>query len=223
MSEKELAAKYNTSTRTIRRWKKLNAPFGDETAMAEFIKAQRTRLGVSKLARRSEPAPVTPVREVVAEVTPTVPRIRAEPAPEAPDGDELEDDEGTLRRLEAAERTAYQRYIDSGGSERAAQVWLLVCDQKRKLVADQAKQADDVTEAETRFMALCCEVIDTLWLHLQAAPKLLGLLCEGLDRDVIAEKIADQLRRTINYAVIEMADQLRGTSLERLLPPEERG
>src|SRR6516162_5751318 len=126
MSEKELAAKYNTSTRTIRRWKKLNAPFGDETAMAEFIKAQRTRLGVSKLARRSEPAPVTPVREVVAEVMPTVPRIRAEPAPEAPDGDELEDDEGTLRRLEAAERTAYQRYIDSGGSERAAQVWLLV-------------------------------------------------------------------------------------------------
>ena len=96
------------------------------------------------------------------------------------------------------------------------------CDQKRKLVADQAKQADDVTEAETRFMALCCEVIDTLWLHLQAAPKLLGLLCEGLDRDVIEEKIADQLRRTVNHAVSEMADQLRGTSLERLLLPEQR-
>ena len=72
-------------------------------------------------------------------------------------------------------------------------------------------------------MANCCAVIDNLYLHLQTVPKLLGMLCEGLDRDVIAEKIADQLRRTIKHAVTELADQLRDTSLERLLPPEERG
>jgi hypothetical protein len=43
-------------------------------------------------------------------------------------------------------------------------------------------------------MALCAEVIDTLWLHLETAPKLLSLLCENLERDVIEQKIADQLR-----------------------------
>ena len=101
--------------------------------------------------------------------------------------------------------------------------WLGICDQKRKLVADQQKHANDVSESETRFMANCCAVIDNLYLHLQTAPKLLGMLCEGLDRDVIAEKIADQLRRTIKHAVTELADQIRGTSIERLLPPEERG
>jgi len=55
-------------------------------------------------------------------------------------------------------------------------------------------------------MANCCAVIDNLYLHLQTAPKLLGMLCEGLDRDVIAEKIADQLRRTTNTYVTMFAD-----------------
>jgi hypothetical protein len=94
---------------------------------------------------------------------------------------------------------------------------------KRKLIAGQQKHASDVSEAKTRFMALCAEVIDRSWLHLQAAPTLLGLLCEGLEHDVIAAKIHDQLERTIAYAVTSLAEQIRGTSLERLLPPHERG
>ena len=218
VTEKKLAAKYNASTRTVRRWKRLNAPFDDEEAMQEFIKSQRTRLGVSKLARRSEPATVRPIREVVAKIVPAAPRIQAKSEPDAygdaPEGD----DEGTLRRLEEAERLAYKRFVDSAGSERAGQLWLLCADQLRKFKDSAAKHADDVSERETRFMATCCEVIDNLWIHLQTAPKLIGVLCEGLTRDVIASKVEDQLRRTIEHAVSELADQLRGTSLERLLP-----
>jgi hypothetical protein len=102
-------------------------------------------------------------------------------------------------------------------------VWLLICDQKRKLVADLQKQTTNVSEAETKFMSVCCEVVDTLWLHLQAVPKMLGLLCEGLDRNVIQAKVKDQLYRTCEHAVSELAHVIRGTSLERLLPPHERG
>jgi hypothetical protein len=134
-----------------------------------------------------------------------------------------EDDEGTLRRLEQAERTAYQRYVDTGGTERAGQLWLLCTDQLRKFRDSAAKRTSDVSEAETKFFYTCGEVIHNLHLHLEIAPKLLGLLCEGLDRDAIAEKIADQLRRTIALAVSELADAIRGTSLEILLPPHERG
>ena len=97
-------------------------------------------------------------------------------------------------------------------------MWLLCTDQLRKFKESTQKHADDVSESETRFMANCCAVIDNLWLHLQTAPKLLGMLCEGLDRDVIEAKTADQLKRTIRYAVMELEEQLRGTSLERLLP-----
>jgi hypothetical protein len=53
--------------------------------------------------------------------------------------------------------------------------------------------------------------------------RLLGILCEGLDRDVIAAKISDQIERTLRHAARELTDQLRGTSLEVWLPPEERG
>jgi hypothetical protein len=218
MSERELAAKYNASTRTIRRWKKLNAPFHDPAAMDEFIKAQRSRLGVSKLARRSESAPLTPVREVAAEIVPAEPLTPAEPTPKT-DADSPEgDDEGTLRRLEAAERTAYKRYLDTGGSERAAQIWLLVCDQKRKLIADQQKQTSDVSESETKFLALCADMIMTLGFHLKALPRLLALLCDGLGRAEIEVKAADQIERTVAYAAMSLADQIRGTSLETFLP-----
>ena len=181
-------------------------------------------MGVGKYTpRRSEPAPSALVRAVVAEVLPVEPRKDANSRDFSDTATSDEDGGSTLRRLETAEKVAYERYVASGGSERAAIAWLGICDQKRKLVADQQKHANNVSESETRFMANCCAVIDNLYLHLQTAPKLLGMLCEGLDRDVIAEKIADQLRRTIKHAVTELADQLRGTSLERLLPPEERG
>ena len=117
----------------------------------------------------------------------------------------------------------YRRYSDSGGSERAAQVWLLVCDQKRKLVADQMKHASDVTEAETKFIGACAEVILTLKQNLEAMPRLLAILCEGLEREQIEPKIVDQIRGTLAGAAAELADQLKGTSLETWLPPEMRG
>jgi len=210
MTAPEIASAYNVSLRTAKRYRKAGAPVDDPAAMKVWIAGHRSRLGVGKYTpRNSESATVAPVRAIVAEIVPT------EPAPADP---EPEDEGSTLQRLGQAERTAYQRDIDSGGNERVAQVWLLVCDQKRKLIAEQQKHAADVSESETKFMATCAEVIDTLWLHLDTAPKLLGLLCEHLDRDAIEQKIADQLRRTVGYAVASLADQLRGTSLERLLP-----
>jgi hypothetical protein len=176
-------------------------------------------MGVGKYSPRdtqaiTTAAPVAPVREVTAEVMPVEQKQVTD--------DASDDESSTLQRLEVAERTAYQRYIDTGASERAAQIWLLVCDQKRKLIAHQQKQASDVSETETKFMATCFEVINTLWTHLQAAPQLLGLLCEGLEADIIAAKIHDQPQRTIRQSVIELASIMRGTSLELLLPEHER-
>jgi hypothetical protein len=214
MTATELAKLYNASPRTIKRWRKLNAPLDDQQAMQAWIAERRSRMGVGKYSRRtSEPAPVAPIREVAVQIMSDELQAPAKCTP-------VDDDEGTLRRLEEAERIAYRRYVDTGGSERAAQIWLLCTDQLRKYKDSMAKHAADVSEAETKFMGSCCAVIDNLYLHLQTAPKLLGMLCEGLDRDVIEAKIADQLNRTIQYAVAELADQIRGTSLERLLPAQ---
>jgi hypothetical protein len=185
--------------------------------MKAWIEQHRSRMGVGKYSpRTSEPAPVTPARQIVAEIVPAAPIIAPEPALD-------DDDKGTLQRLEEAERIVYRRYIDCGGSERAAQVWLLVCDQKRKLVADQMKHASDVTEAETKFIGTCAEVILTLKQHLEAMPRRLAILCEGLEREQIEPKIVDQIRGTLAGAAAELADQLKGTSLETWLPPEMRG
>jgi hypothetical protein len=131
MTATELSSLYNTSTRTIKRWRKLNAPLDDPDAMRAWIENHRSRIGVGKYSpRHSEPTPVTPVPEVVAEIMPVEPE-KVATVVNSGDSNAPEDDEGTLQRLEQAERTAYQRYIDTGGSERAAQIWLLVCDQNR--------------------------------------------------------------------------------------------
>jgi hypothetical protein len=216
MTANELSKMYNASTRTIKRWRRLNAPLDDEAAMQAWIERHRSRTGVGKYSPRTpEPAlAVEEARDVVAEVVPAS-ESQLEPA-QASDEPET-DDTGTLRRLEEAERIAYRRYRNSGGNERAAQIWLLCTDQLRRFKDSAQKHKDDVSAAETKFMATCCEVIDTLHLHLKTAPKLLGMLCEGLDRDAIAAKIADQLERTVRHAVSDLSDQLRGTSLERLV------
>jgi hypothetical protein len=186
--------------------------------MKAWIEQHRARMFVGKYTpRTSEPTPVP--RTITAELIPLPAAENASSA--APDAPE-DDGKSTLQRLEEAERGAYRRYIDSGGSERAAQVWLLVCDQKRKLIADQAKQTSDVSESETKFLATCAEIVLTLDFHLKSMPRLLGLLCENLERDAIEEKVADQIERTLTLAAMDLADQIRGTSLENLLPPEER-
>jgi len=71
-------------------------------------------------------------------------------------------------------------------------------------------------------LATCAEIVLTLDFHLKSMPRLLGLLCENLERDAIEEKVADQIERTLTLAAMDLADQIRGTSLENLLPPEER-
>jgi hypothetical protein len=228
MTTGEIAKLYNVSIRTAKRYRKLGAPVSDEPTMREWIVQHHSRLGLGKGMRRQtrvvEPvrATIAPVREVVAEIIPVEPAKTTKPASEV-SADEPETDEGTLRRLEAAERTAYRRYLDSGGNERAGQLWLLCTDQLRKFRDSAAKRTSDVSEAETKFFYTCGEVIHNFHLHLETAPKLLGMLCEGLERDAIAEKVVDQLRRTIGHAVMELADAIRGTSLEILLPPHERG
>jgi hypothetical protein len=85
------------------------------------------------------------------------------------------------------------------------------------------KHASDVTEAETKFIGTCAEIILTLKQHLEAMPRLLAILCEGLEREQIEPKIADQIRGTLAGAAAELADQLKGTSLETWLPPEMCG
>jgi hypothetical protein len=180
--------------------------------MQAWIAEHRSRIGVGKYTPRTrKPAPIAlPVREVVADAAPVERVLLAESS----QGEHDEDDKGTLQRLEKAERVAYQRYIDSGGSERLAQVWLLVCDQKRKLISDQARLASDVSEAETRFIGTCAEVVLTLKHHLETMPRLLGVLCEGLAREHIEAKACDQIRRTLQQAATDLTSQLKGTSLE---------
>jgi hypothetical protein len=97
-----------------------------------------------------------------------------------------------------------------------------VCDQKRKLIADHAKQASNVSEAETKFISDCWEVIWELFEHFKSMPSLVGMICEGLDRDTIQAKAEDQIRRTINGASQSLASIMRGTSLELLLPEHAR-
>ena len=113
--------------------------------------------------------------------------------------------------------------VDGGGSERAAQVWLLCTDQLRKFKDSAAKHASDVSEAETRFLGTCAEVILTLKQHLETMPRLLGVLCEGLGREQIEAKAADQIEGTLRHAASDLASTIRGTSLETWLPPEMRG
>jgi hypothetical protein len=54
-------------------------------------------------------------------------------------------------------------------------VWLLVCDQKRKLVADQMKHASDVTEAETKLIGTCAEIILTIEMIVVSDLEFVGL------------------------------------------------
>jgi hypothetical protein len=182
--------------------------------MREWIVQHHSRLGLGKGMRRQttvvEPvrAPVGPVREVVAEIMPAEPvKALIDVLTDAPD-----DDKGTLQRLEQAERIAYKRFIDSGGSERAGQLWLLCADQLRKTRDSSAKLANDVSEAETKFCGTCAEVILELKNYLEAMPDLLGILCEGLKREQIAAKAKDQIRRTLQHAAESLASQLKGTS-----------
>jgi hypothetical protein len=185
--------------------------------MNAWIEQHRSRIGVGKYSpRTSEPAPVTPARQIVAEIVPAEPETPTESAPE-------DDGKGPLRRLEEAERISYRRYVDSGGSEGAAQVWLLCTDQLRKFKDSAAKLASDVSEGETNFLGTCAEVILSLKFHLQAMPRLLGVLCEGLGREQIEAKAADQIERTLRHAASDLADTIRGTSLEVWLAPEGRG
>jgi hypothetical protein len=115
MKAAEIARVYNVSLRTAKRYRKLGAPVDDRPAMLAWIEEHRSRTGVGKYTPRdSEPVTIAPVREVAAEIVPVEPRS------ESIDSDTDDDKSSTLQRLEAAERTAYQRYIDSGGSERAA-------------------------------------------------------------------------------------------------------
>ena len=212
MKAEEIARVYNVSLRTAKRYRAAGAPADDNDAMLAWIDKHRSRMGVGKYTHRKDSEPIAPIQTITAEFLPAEPR----------QDNSSDDKASTLQRLEEAERVAYNRYVATGGSERAAQIWLLVCDQKRKLVADLQKHASDVSESETKFMALCAEVIDTLNFHLQKAPALLGMVCENLERDVIEAKIADQLQQTIVHAAMGIAGLLRGTSLEFLLPPHER-
>jgi hypothetical protein len=147
-----------------------------------------------------------PVHEVAAEIVPVQPI-------DVPTDDNV----GTLQRLEQAERIAYKRFIDSGGSERAGQLWLLCADQLRKTKDSAAKLANDVSEAETEFWGKCAAVILELKTFLESSPAILSVLCEGLDREAIAPKIADHISRTIQHAAASLTDLLKGTSLEAWL------
>ena len=126
MTAIELAKLYNASPRTIKRWRKLNAPLDDQQAMQAWIAEHRSRIGVGKYSpRTSEPAPDAQIREVAVQIMTDAPLAPAKPASESHDKAAESDNEGTLRRLEEAERIAYRRYVDTGGSERAAQIWLV--------------------------------------------------------------------------------------------------
>lgn len=141
VSQKEIAAKWTVDRRTVNRWQKQNAPLHDDAAMVKWIEEHRSRLGVGKYSPKQSKAVVAEVLSVERVQPLPVAQNASSVTPEA-----ANDTPGsTLARLEEAERIAYSRYIDSGGSERAAQVWLLVCDQKRKLISDQAKQASDIS------------------------------------------------------------------------------
>jgi hypothetical protein len=48
-----------------------------------------------------------------------------------------------------------RKYVDSGGSERAGQLWLLTADELRKFKDSAAKHANDVSEHETKFIGKC--------------------------------------------------------------------
>ena len=56
---------------------------------------------------------------------------------------------------------------------------------------------NDVSESETKFLADCADVITTLQFHFEGVPNLLGVLCEGLEREAIAEKVTDQVKSII--------------------------
>jgi hypothetical protein len=208
MTVREYAQLYNTSQRTIKRYKAQGLPLDDLEAMRELIAAKRSRLGVSKLCRRADTqdnAEDAPIAPIAAEVLPPCAPVKA--ILNAPDP-------GTLARLVEAEKIAYQRYIDTGGSERAAQTWLLTCDQKRKLEETAAKIQNDVSEADSKFMNACLEVIGSLALHLDAVPKTAGVLCEGLSRFEIETKLKDYLLRVVADAIHGILLVVKGTPLE---------
>jgi len=213
MTISEIAKKYCVSPRTAKRYRKLNAPVDDEPTMRGWIESHHSRSGVGKYTPRTEtPSPIAPVRVVTAEIVPVEHEEVAAPV--------ATDDVGTLQRLEQAERIAYKRFLDSGGSERAGQLWLLCADQLRKTRDSAAKLANDVTEGETRFIGTCAEIILELKQLLEASPTILSVLCEGLDRDAIAPKIADHIRGTLRHAAKSLASQLKGTSLEAWFQPD---
>jgi len=207
MTAPEIASAYGVSLRTAKRYRKAGAPVDDTAAMQAWIEKYRSRMGVGKYTPRvSEPAPV---RAIVAEIVP------GEPTPAEPEPTTEKERCNGSNRLNAL---PYRRYVDSGGSDRCAQVWLLCTDQLRKFKDSAQKNANDATESETKFLALCAEVIMTFDFQMKALPKLLALQCDGVGHAEIEAKATDQIQRTLNHAVTELADQLRGTSLERLLP-----
>jgi hypothetical protein len=163
----DYARQYGVSKRTVLRWKAKGHPIDDPARMATIREEEKSRRGVGKYTPRFETVTaITPVREVVAEIMPVEPI-------DVP----ADENVGTLQRLEQAERLAFKRFQDSGGNERAGQLWLLCADQLRKTRDSSAKLASDVSEAETKFIGMCAEIILELKNYLEAAPSLLAVLC----------------------------------------------
>jgi len=100
-------------------------------------------MGVDKYSpRRSEPEPNAIVRAVVAEVVPVEPRKDGNSRDFSDTDTSDEDGESTLRRLETAEKVAYERYVASGGSERAAicMAWYLRSEAQARRGPTEARQ-----------------------------------------------------------------------------------
>jgi hypothetical protein len=122
MTESELAAQYQVDVRTVRRWKAAGEPIDDFPAMQRRKNLMRSRAGVSKMQSKKQadaPRTAAPVK-VVAVTTEPLTLLNSV----APDD--------ALTRTTVAERTAFERYQQTG-DPRDAVAYASLSGERRRL------------------------------------------------------------------------------------------
>jgi hypothetical protein len=182
MTIREIAAKYDCSERTAKRWRKAGAPTDNPAEMEDWIFQYRSHRGVGKfsLSVAPESQPQQPVSVTSAAAT-----------DEMPDALGLQ---GSIDRLRAAEARAGAQFNATGGY-RDAQTWISIGESLRKTelsLLDFQQRSDsylEIAEVEKTWATALASFAQ----RLKSLPSRMAKQLEGLDAMSVRIKLADEM------------------------------
>jgi hypothetical protein len=172
----EYAATYETTERTIRRWREVGHPLDDPDGMEPIIDAMRTRRGVSK----------------------TSPKRRTQAQPEADSFQFTENGLGlpaAIQRFREIEKLSADRFAENPADMNRFAIWIQSTEQLRKVekdnpaIARDNESTIDKADAEAKWAEACAAVRSAL----DAVPQRMAKQLEGLDAVSIKEKLKAEM------------------------------